>query len=205
VNPGDTILDVGAWIGPTTFLFSHLIGKNGRVYAFEPNPESFSILKKYVIDNNLDTYNIYLHNMALSNLVGFVKLYAPSQIDQKSTIQRDRAGAFKYEWKCDCTTIDEFCLSRDIRPNGIKIDVEGAEMNVLEGAIEIIEKYHPWFILEFHGLFLSEYERRRIWSFITDRAKKIIYILGDENYLAYKMDEPLNFKPAERSNYCIFF
>lgn len=206
VKPGEIILDVGAWIGPLTFLFSYLIGKNGKVHSFEPNPESFSILEHYATNNN-KTNNIYLHNTAISNVVGSITLYSPSQIDRSATIQRARAGVskFKYEWKCDGTTIDEFCLSRDMIPNGIKIDVEGAEEKVLNGAIKIIEKYHPWCLFEFHGSFLSEFERRKIWSFITERAEKIIYIEGDEDYLIHNMEVPFNFKPTKRANYCIFF
>jgi len=46
IRSGDTIFDVGAWIGPLTFLFSHLVGRNGSVHAYEPMLESFSLLKK---------------------------------------------------------------------------------------------------------------------------------------------------------------
>lgn len=204
VKPGETILDVGAWIGPLTFLFSHLVGENGKVYAFEPNPESFSILEHYTTNNKSD--NIYLYKKAISNVVGYIKLHSPSQISRSASIRNHSdVSGFKYEWKCDCTTIDEFCLTQDIRPDGIKIDVEGAEMNVLNGAFKIIEKYKPWCLLEFHGHLISELERQRIWSFITDRASKIIYIEGNEKDLTYKMEVSFNFKPTKRSNYCIFF
>jgi len=211
VKPGETILDVGAWIGPLTFLFSHLVGENGRVYSFEPNPESFYFLKYYSCTNELN--NVYLYNMAISDLVGSITLHSPSQIDRMATILNPfdlqnstvKASEFKFKWNCDCTTIDEFCINRNIKPDGIKIDVEGAEMNVLNGATKIIEKYNPWCLLEFHGPFLSEFERQRIWSFITDKAEKIIYIEGDEDYLTYEMDIPFDFKPTKRSNYCIFF
>ena len=211
VKPGETILDVGAWIGLLTFLFSYLVGKTGKVYAFEPMPKSFSLLKGYTINNNID--NIHLYNKAVSNVVNYLTLYSPSATSPMATIlkpnnlenPRIEAAEYKFQRKCKCTTIDEFCSSQNIHPDGIKIDVEGAEGNVLEGAIKTIEKYHPWCLLEFHGHLISELERQRTWSLITDTAKKILYIDGDEKDLTYKMQLPPNFQPTKRSNYCIFF
>jgi hypothetical protein len=96
-------------------------------------------------------------------------------------------------------------MIHNIYPDGIKIDVEGMEGNVLKGAMKIIEKHHPWCILEFHGHILSKLERQRVWSFITDRTRKIRYINGDEKNLTYNMQVPYNFKPTKRANYCIYF
>ena len=211
VKPGETILDVGAWIGPLTFLFSYLVGKTGRVHAFEPMPKSFLLLKSYTFNNNID--NIDLYNMAVSNVVNYVVLSSPSPISDTATIlkpdslenSRTEATEYKFQHKCKCTTIDELCSSKNIHLDGIKIDVEGSEGDVLEGAIETIDKYHPWCLLEFHGHLVSESERQRTWSLITDRAKKILYIDGDEKDLTYKMQLPPNFNPTKRSNYCIFF
>jgi len=211
VKPGETILDVGAWIGPLTFLFSYLVGKTGRVHAFEPAPKSFSLLKGYTINNNVD--NICLYNMAVSSVANSVMLSSPSPISDIATIlkpnnlenPRIEATEYKFQQKCKCITIDEFCSNQSIHPDGIKIDVEGAEGNVLEGSIKTIEKYHPWCLMEYHGHLISESERQRTWSLITDKAKKIIYIEGDEKDLTYKMQLPPNFQPTKRSNYCVFF
>lgn len=211
VKPGETIIDVGAWIGPLTFLFSHLTGETGRVFALEPMPTSFSLLENYTAINN--PKNIQLHNFAVSNADQYVTLYSPSQISDMATTLRPcslvnpktKATEYKFQWKCKCTTIDDFCTSQDIHVDGIKIDVEGTEGDVLEGAIETIEKYHPWCLLEFHGHLVSELERQRTWSLITDKAKKILYIEGDEKDLAYNMQLPPNFQPTKRSNYCVLF
>jgi FkbM family methyltransferase len=211
VKPGETILDVGAWIGPLTFLFSHLVGKTGRVYALEPMPKSFSLLEDYTINNNMG--NIHLYNIAVSNVVKYVTLYSPSQISDMATTLRPHSlvnpkieeTEYKLQRKCKCTTIDNFCSSQEVHPDGIKIDVEGAEGDVLEGAIKTIEKYHPWCLLEFHGHLISKSARQRTWSLIADRAKKILYIEGDEKDLTYKMQLPPNFQPTKRSNYCVFF
>lgn len=202
VKPGETIFDVGAWIGPLALLFSHLTGKNGTIYAFEPMPVSFSLLEENIADNNV--HNIHSYNKAISNRVNYITLYSPSQTSLRATTLRPHWFT-KIERKCECTTIDQFCKSQNIEPDGIKIDVEGAEGNVLEGAIKTIQKRNPWCLLEFHGRLIPRFERQRIWSFLRDRAKKILYVQGDEKDLTYKMEVPHNFQPTKRSNYCIFF
>lgn len=83
------------------------------------------------------------------------------------------------------TTIDEFCEENGIRPDGIKIDVEGAEGLVIEGCQSVIKKYSPWVLLEFHGYFMSEEERRINWYRIVDSAKKVTFIDGNSNQYHY--------------------
>lgn len=210
VRPGETILDVGASIGALTFLFSHLVGETGTIYAFEPMPKSFFLLGHHAASNNID--NVHLCNVAVSNVAGYVTLYSRFPTDSMATMLKPegheavlKASEYKIQQKCKSITIDEFCSSQNIHPNGIKIDVEGAEGNVLDGAIETIQNHHPWCLLEFHGHLISESERKRIWSFITNRAKKMLYVQGNQVALTYKMEVLPDFQPTKRANYCIFF
>ena len=212
VKPGETILDVGAWEGPLSFLFSHQVTETGRVYSFEPMPLPFATLEHLVKINNIQ--NIYSYRLALSNTVGSLVLYSDRPDSTMSTMQDPRkftparnASKFNIQIDCECTTIDDFCNNKKIEPNGIKIDVEGAEQEVLKGAAKTIEKFRPWCILEFHGQFLSQNERQQTWSFITKRAKKIIYIVGEEAELTPLKEVPSSFRPNKeaRALYCIFF
>lgn len=212
VKPGETILDVGAWEGPLSFLFSHQVTETGQVYSFEPMPLQFSILEHLIKINNIK--NIYPVQLAMSDTVGSLVLHSDRPDSTMSTIQDPRkftsarsASKFKLQNSCECTTIDSFCNNNKIAPNGIKIDVEGAEQEVLKGAVKTIEKFHPWCILEFHGQFLSQTERQQTWSFITKRATKIIYLLGEETELTPETEVPSSFQPNRetRGLYCIFF
>ncbi|XHH08722.1 MAG: FkbM family methyltransferase [Candidatus Bathyarchaeia archaeon] len=211
VTPGETILEVGAWMGPLTFLLSHLTGPTGTVYAFEPMPHSFSLLKSGINNNRIK--NVRLFNMAISDFIGSLMLHAPSSnsdlatslepeilVDPKTEKQK-----FTIKTTCKCTTIDAFCKEYAITPSGFKIDVEGAENNVFKGAIKTIEKTNPWCLLEFHGHLISESARRKTWTFIREHAGKILYIDGDETNLSYKQEVPSNFQPIRRGNYCVFF
>jgi FkbM family methyltransferase len=211
VKPGETILDVGAWIGPLALLFSHLVGKAGSVHAFEPMPQSFSLLEHYVADNNI--HNLHLYNVAIANAIGSVTLHSNSpnspmatMINLENLASVRKSSEYNVRVKCACTTIDGFCRGYGIQPTGIKIDVEGAEQYVLDGAVKTIANYHPWCLLELHGHLISQSQRQRIWSFITDRAKRLIYILGNEIELAFGMEVPPGFQPSGvRAIYGIFF
>jgi len=66
VKKGDTVVDIGAHIGYFTIILSDLVGNDGKVIAFEPNPITFSILKKNIETNSLS--NVILENLAISDI-----------------------------------------------------------------------------------------------------------------------------------------
>jgi len=175
VHEDETILDIGAWKGPYTILFSTLVKQKGTVIAFDPDPKAFLELKNNILKNNLS--NVKLEQTCLGNVNGHTKLVSKSWGISESSIVRKMEHNFK-ELTVDVTTIDDYCSTNNIRPNGIKIDVEGAEGLVIEGAQEIIQKYSPWVFLEFHPFHIPEDERQKVWDSITKKAKKIIFIDG---------------------------
>ena len=73
-------------------------------------------------------------------------------------------------------TLDAFCMASNIRPDGIKIDVEGAEGQVFEGAKEVIRIYSPWILLEFHAYSMSSEVKERVWRLVTENAKRVTFI-----------------------------
>jgi len=77
VNDGDVVLDIGANIGYYTLIFAKLVGKNGKVYAFEPEPNNLAILKKNIEINGYK--NIEVIDKVVSNKNGTVKLYISEQ------------------------------------------------------------------------------------------------------------------------------
>jgi FkbM family methyltransferase len=187
------------------------VGKTGSVHAFEPMPQSFSLLEHYAADNNM--HNLHLHNVAVANAIGSVTLHSNSpnspmatMINLENSASVRKSSEYNVRVKCACTTIDGFCRGHGIQPTVIKIDVEGAEQYVLDGAVKTIDNHHPWCLLELHGHLISQSQRQRIWSFITDRAERLIYILGNEIELAFGMEVRPDFQPSGvRAIYCIFF
>lgn len=149
-RPGDTILDVGGHVGNVAWFMTSCVGPDGRVFSFEPHPEKFKALRL-----RAERYrNLTAINSAISNSSAPVTLYfgTTEQSDQASTIcadlaTSDRFGQEMRSVEVPAITLDQFCGERGLSPSVIKIDVEGAEPFVLEGADNVL-KAQPIVIFE---------------------------------------------------------
>jgi FkbM family methyltransferase len=184
VTERSTILDIGAWIGQYTLLCSKLMNNTGRVLAFEPDPKAYEVLVDNVKKNKLT--NIHVEKMCVSNFVGRAKLTAEEFGQSLSSTRGKAQKEHLQEVFVETITLDSYCSDNRVKPDGIKIDVEGTEASVVEGAMGVIEKFAPWVLLEFHALFMSEEERRINWQKITAHAKKIIFLEGDTYQYKYR-------------------
>jgi FkbM family methyltransferase len=131
---GDIVVDVGAAFGFYSIVASKKVGQEGKVVAIEPQPDSFDILNKNIKLNKLT--NISALNYAASSNRTTLKLY-----NSYSTLQ-ERAGQspqLYIEVRAD--TIDNLLRQLHLdKANWIKVDVEGAELEVLKGATGILSK-----------------------------------------------------------------
>lgn len=132
------IIDAGAFTGDTALPLSKLT--NGQVYAFEPFDESFELLKKNIVDNEIK--NITPIKKSLGNINGERILYLSG--DNIQGITSD-ANARDYDTKIKVKeiTIDRFVEENYINVGFITIDVEGAERDLLNGAINTIKTQKP--------------------------------------------------------------
>lgn len=132
------IIDAGAFTGDTSLPLSRLTNQN--VYAFEPFKDSFSILKKNIESNNIK--NIIPINKSLGNKNGERKLFlAGSNIQGITSVSNLRD--YDTEINVQETTIDKFVEENNLDVGYINIDVEGAEMDLLDGAINTIKSQKP--------------------------------------------------------------
>jgi FkbM family methyltransferase len=173
---GSRILDIGAGFGAYSLLFSRLVGSSGEVHAFEPDPVCKQVLRDNLRKNRLS--QVRVHDLCISNTLGTAVLRSRMWGNGRSTIIERADSQAKLERIVGTTTVDRFCEDNDFHPDGLKIDVEGAEGLVLAGAMKTIKKCHPWILLEFHcGLFPEEMKAH--WLLATGSAKKVIYLDGD--------------------------
>jgi FkbM family methyltransferase len=159
---GDVVVDLGANIGRYAVIASKRIGQNGKVVAIEAHPENFQILKKNIKLNRLA--NVVPLNYAVSSKETKIKLYTP---DEELGYTMHHSIMFEYlsprfkmktEGKyreVNANTLDNLLQQNGIEQgqvNWIKIDVEGAEFEVLKGAHNVLSKSKDIvLIIEVHG------------------------------------------------------
>jgi FkbM family methyltransferase len=146
VRPGATVLDVGANVGAYTVLFAHWTGPAGRVIAFEPAPGSIAGLREHVRLNGLSS-RVEIVEAAVSNEVGSA-VFDCEGVSGANALVPD--GAASGTITVATTSLDAFCADRDLRPSVIKIDVEGAELDVLRGGRRVLSTPGVEAFVEFH-------------------------------------------------------
>ena len=142
IRLGDTVLDVGAHVGYYTLLSSILVGAKGRVFAFEPNPRNYHYLDRHVYLNGCR--NVTTVPAAVSDRAGTAQFQFGSG---SGTGKLASKGALEVL----TITLDDFCAERGLNPSAVKIDVEGAELEVLEGARKVLSTDRPTVFLSTHG------------------------------------------------------
>lgn len=161
IAPGATVFDIGAFEGELSLFFAALTGKTGRVYSFEPHPEHFLALSMRACEE--PCANVFPYCRAISATAGHQVLFlAPDETAQSSSIMPElgsesRLGAGVRRCLVETDTVDGFSRSIGRIPDFIKIDTEGAERLVLEGARRVIESTYP--TLVFEGVFGFDAER----------------------------------------------
>jgi FkbM family methyltransferase len=131
VREGDIVIEAGASAGAYTVLFGQWVGARGRVYAFEPVPEIAALLARQVRMNGVAD-RVRIVPSALGAAPGKMALLAPGWhgINRAPASPHEAAQAIDVP----VTTLDDFCARERIVPDVIKIDVEGAELAVFQGA-----------------------------------------------------------------------
>jgi len=173
IKKGMTVVDVGAFIGYYTLLAAKRVGSEGKVFAFEPYPPSFSLLLKNIQVNKWR--NIQASQLAVSDSEGERKLNIPYGPSNSSF------GALpniKDSITIKTVSLDSFLQVTDV--DVIKIDVEGAELEVLRGMKKILAEGRPKIICEVHP--------RKI-SFLDYSTKEISDFLKEYNYNTYLISE----------------
>lgn len=127
VKLGMTVIDIGSYLGYYSIIASRLVGPSGRIYSFEPNPESFFYMYRNVVANHCG--NVVAYRKAVSFQGGNRNLYINRE-DVTRTSLFPRTGTGR-SILVESTTVDEVVGSKEV--DVVKIDVEGAELHVLTG------------------------------------------------------------------------
>jgi FkbM family methyltransferase len=142
VGPGAVVFDLGAHIGYYTLLAATLVGARGRVLAFEPNPGNLKHLRRHVKMNRLDNTEVLA--MAAGATPGVAKF---ARGTGSGTGRLDLGGSLEVP----VTSVDRAASEQGLVPNFLKIDVEGAEVELLRGAKQTLASARPIIFLSTHG------------------------------------------------------
>lgn len=179
LHKGDIFFDVGAHLGWYTLNASQVVGRKGKVYAFEPNPSVASWLGENCQLNNLK--NVSIIKAPVADSVAAVDFWvgesdALGSLSKANAIRGSTREAKKI--KIISTTLDSFIKQRRIRKvKIIKIDVEGADLLVIKGGKNFLKRQAPYLIVEVFGL---------TWEKDRDRDKDIFSYLSRLGYKAYE-------------------
>jgi FkbM family methyltransferase len=145
VQPGDWVIDIGANVGHYTKRLSDLVGANGRVFAFEPIPETFALLALNV--QHVTFSNVTLFNAAVSDETKIVRMSIPKFSSGLSNFYEAHISETEIGNHSIFTLpLGPIHFSKPIRL--IKIDAEGHEKQVLSGLKDLMDRFHPTLILE---------------------------------------------------------
>ncbi|MEZ8222135.1 methyltransferase, FkbM family [Candidatus Fervidibacteria bacterium JGI MDM2 JNZ-1-D12] len=150
LRPGDVLYDIGAHIGFFSLIAARLVGKEGAVFAFEPDPENVARIEEHIQRNELNQVQVVpLAVWSASEQ----RLYfqRASEFSSRSTgaiVQTPTSTGIDVI-EVQTITLDEF-VQNHRPPNLVKVDVEGGESEVLKGAIWTFEIVRPLLICEVH-------------------------------------------------------
>jgi FkbM family methyltransferase len=148
---GDTCFDVGGHVGYLTILMALLVGPRGRVVTFEPVPETFEALRENIRLNDLE--NVTLECTAVGEQEGAISLYCDADQELSWTPSVSAYGVPGNHQKKICVpvlSLDGYLENTALRPNVVKIDVEGEELSVLRGARRMLFEARPMVLVEIH-------------------------------------------------------
>jgi len=149
LRPGMVFFDLGANIGLFTLLAARLVGEGGRVFSFEPDGENAERLRENVAKN--DFTNVTIINAGVWSATGELTFVpgpasSPDRAWGKFVAGDNRAGGVTTR----CVSLDDFVREAP-KPDAIKCDVEGAEIEVLRGSENLLNDRHPWIACETHS------------------------------------------------------
>jgi len=153
LKPGSVALDIGANIGAHTLRMARIVGRAGKVIAFEPTDYAYGKLVRNLALNPdlepvVESYQSYLSNTDEATIPSAITaawpLYGSNghALDVSDGLPHETTGA-------KATTLDTFLTEHpDGHPSLIKLDVDGCEMDVLEGSLGLLNQHQPPMIIE---------------------------------------------------------
>ncbi|MCK4377377.1 MAG: FkbM family methyltransferase [Actinomycetia bacterium] len=177
LKPGMTFFDIGAHIGYFTMLASYIVGEKSMVHSFEPTPNTYEVLIQ-----NIKRKNVITNNCAVFSKETFIRFndygskYSAFNTFKKARLDESILKNLNpISVKVKTVTLDKYVKMEKCKPDFIKIDVENAELEVLQGAKDTIKEFHPIISIEVGDFDLND-----------KHSSECISLLNNYGYQAYE-------------------
>lgn len=182
LKQGQTSFDIGAHKAGYLYFMLQQVGIHGKIVAFEPQHTLYTYISK--MKTLCGWHHVTVEYLALSNIIGEATLYIPNNQLRKGTSPGATIVARKYRTDIGKTeavpteTLDTYCHFKKMKPDFLKIDVEGNELNVLQGGIEILKKYKPKILVEIETRHVGREKMIETFAFMADLGYTGYFING---------------------------
>ena len=170
-------IDLGSNIGYYAVIESNIIGESGKVFAIEPSPVNFPILKLNLENqkkNNFVAYNIGIgdKNEEMEFIISAKSNWSRIRMNNEKINSEDKVI------KIPVKTLNSFVNENDIKKIDIlRMDVEGFEYSILLGANEVLEKFKPKLFIEIHKMYLGKEKTYQIFNDLKNKKYEIKYYI----------------------------
>jgi FkbM family methyltransferase len=170
VKKGNTVLDIGAHKGGYLYFMQKNVGKDGQIHAFEPQSFLYNYLAKMKPIMHWD--NVTINNIALSDNDATATLFIPTNVtgdasSPSATIfDQHNLGEVAKTETVYTTTMDHYCEKHQLKPDVLKIDVEGNELKVFKGAVNTLQKFKPKIIVEIEAAHVGKKQVLATFGFL---------------------------------------
>ena len=188
VKSGEVAFDIGAHFGEHTVLLSELVGPGGRVCAFEANPERIPALERTI--RALSNASVYPY--ALSDRAGTSTLFVPDlhSCASLSDWTEGKTGPTR-QVTCEQRRLDDLIAEQKLpRPDFLKCDVEGAELLVFRGAVDVLNRPDAPIIL-----FERNRKATRAFGFTVSAPAEFLVQLSRPEYALYQIEARATLAP----------
>jgi FkbM family methyltransferase len=200
VKPGMVVYDLGANIGYISLMLALKVGEGGHVYTFEALPTNVIRLQKNLALNDQETRITEIHAAVVASPGRVQFLQGPSDTTGKVSGAAGREIEAANRIEVDGISLDDFIYSQGHPPPQlIKMDIEGGEIQALQGMEHILNKARPTLLLELHG----PESAQAAWDTLTEAHYQIHQMTAGyprvESWEALDWKAYLVAQPAERN------
>ncbi len=209
LQPGMTCVDVGAHVGFYSMLFAELTGTEGAVHSFEPTPWTYRLLT----ENTKQYPQVVAHNLALGSEDATLTFadYGPGYGAYNSA-HKSGAPAMKStptQTSVEATSLTKFCAGVNLKPDIIKLDAEGFEFEILEGASVLLSPggARPLISIEVAGGGEWSVNRNQSFALLSEAGYHVFEITTDGHLTPHTLLDSYEYDnllwiPEERLSTC---